>query len=546
MRPPTERRVGGICAIAVVAAALAACGVGSPGAPDAGEGLWFEEIGAASGIVVDRVPADGLASLPDRFSGGVCPLDVDGRSPLDLFFALRRSAGSRSLLFVGRGPLDYAEESAARGLGDVGDALGCLAFDADGDGDDDLLTIDLGEVRLYRNDGGGFVRSTALPALGLDPRDILAGAAAGDVDGDGDVDVVVAGYVRAVAGVTVEHLELAPALPDLLLLSDGFGGFTVATSAFAPDLARGEPTLAIEILDLDGRPPDDIHVGNDLGGHYPDRALVHGVGEPLRDEAPARGLAYDARGSGVCTMGLATADIDGDGYADHLSTSLEGEPTAVYFCGASYVCVERGALVGTFDRARTFRWGVALADLDLDGDLDLFESTGHLAVSGEVSYSGDEYGLAQMQSVMLQDGDGVFVAFAPPAGDGLAVAHVGRGLAAVDLDDDGRMDFVVAPTTGPAAVLHDVRPRTGHWLRVVLRGRGENSAGLGAVVRVHTPVHGETRQHILGGGTFGNHDPRMHFGLPDARPVDVEVHWPAGVTTTLTALPPDREVVIAE
>jgi len=127
--------------------------------------------------IVERVPAfidvasesgiDDFGTFPvspaaaaDRFAAGVCVLDVDHNPPYDLFFA-RRPTGAvhgapGSRLYVAAGPLEYRDETAARGLSDVGDATACLAFDADGDDDDDLLVPGHGSLRFLRNDAGAF------------------------------------------------------------------------------------------------------------------------------------------------------------------------------------------------------------------------------------------------------------------------------------------------------------------------------------------------------------------------------------------------------
>ena len=518
--------------------------------------VWFEDVAVRAGIDFSRVPTDGLASLVDRMTGGVCVLDADGTAPLDLFFALRPSASGASRLYVGHGALTYADETAARGLSDVGDASGCLAFDAEGDGDDDLLVTGLGSVRLFRNESGSFTDVTPSLGLALDPRDLYMSAAAGDVDGDGDIDLAVAGFLRidtsalpgpgTCAPIPCEaNIHAFAPIANLLLVRGSDGTYVNRAVELAPDLAREEATLCVAIQHLDGDGVPDIYVGNDLGARYRDRPLVRAAGSMFADASATIGLAYNRRGGGIDTMGWSTGDIDGDGRLDHVATSWEADATAAFLCGIDGFCEDRSLEVGTKAVEQTFRWGAALGDLDLDGHVDLFEATGHLDLDAELVAIGSTSVRDQPPNLLWNTGTRL-VPVVPSMTDALAVPRSTRGIALVDLDDDGRLDVVLAPEDGPPAVLHNVRPPIGHWLRVVLRGRGANKAGLGAVVTVTDGARTLIRERSAGEGYLGNFDPRLHFGIVSGGAVAVRVRWPSGRESTLPAVPPDREIEIAE
>lgn len=547
-------------------AARDATGGGPDAAPDGGitdaggplpPELWFEDVTLTAGVDLVRTPADGYGTLPDRMSGGVCVLDVDGEPPVDLFFAVRPADdGTRSRLYVGRDVLDYADETDARGLSDVGDAMGCLAFDADADGDDDLLVTGLGGLRLFHHEGGTFVDRSERLDVELDPRTMYMSAAAGDVDGDGDLDLAVAGFIRFDPGrfeddemcgpvLCTADVNAYPYAPDLLLEQRSDGTFVNATAA-APDLLRAEPGLVVAIRDLTGDRAADIYVGNDLGHSFYDRVLHRTGSGAFVDVAPSLGLAHDFRGYGIDTMGFASGDLNGDGHLEFAATSFETDPTAVFARQPDGTYADIALSVGTPALAETFRWGVALVDLDLDGDVDLFEATGHFHSDAEIETIGYVRPRDQRPNLMVNLGDGTLRAITPAEGDGLRVERSARGIAVTDLDDDGRPDIVLAPADGPAALLRNVREPTGHWLRVRLVGNPPNTAAAGARVTVRTGGRTHVRERVLGEGYLGSFDPRLFFGLAGADPVDVEVRWPSGERTTLTGISVDRDLVLEE
>ncbi len=526
---------------------------------------YFEDVTEASGVTASREPTEAYLTLADRMGGGVCVLDVDGTAPLDLFFALRDGAGlaAGSRLFVGRGVLDYADETAARGLSDVGDALGCLAVDVDGDRDDDLLVTGVGGLRLFENSGGVFVDvSTRIDATYV-PGVMYMSAAAGDVDGDGDLDFVVAGYLRYDASsAPPEGCDPLPCSADvrsylpaanLLLIRAPDGSYVDRATALAPDLATSEPTLVVAIADIDGDSRPNIYVGNDLGFAVYDRVLapVRGPGDggpdAWVDVSDVVGLAYNGRGYGIDSMGWTMGDVDGNGFFDFAVTSFEDDPTSLFMCSGVGPCEERGVPSGFGARAESFRWGAGFFDLDLDGDLDLIEAAGHVFTDEEAAAVGFAAGEQQLPNLFVNDGAANFTAIDPREDDALGRALAGRGLAVVDLDDDGRLDVVIVSARGRPTLLHNVTERVGHYLRVSLVGRAPNAAGVGARVSVRTAERAFLRERVVGEGYLGNFDPRLHFGLPPGvGPVTVEVRWASGTETVASAVEVDRELVIRE
>lgn len=530
------------------AAALAlACGCA--GEPLAAELPFFDDVAARAGLAFDRSAAEGYRTLADRLGGGVCVIDADGRPPLDLLFALR-AGGSR--LFVAREPFDYEDQTEARGLAESGDALGCLVLDADGDGDDDVFLTGVGELRFFVREGDRFADASDRLGVHVPDSHVLASATAADYDGDGDLDVAVAGFVDLASlgsgecgGVACGlDLSRAAGAPSYLLWRTR-DGYEDATAELAPDLALPEPTLVVGSPDVDGDGVPELYVGNDFGARFVDRVLALGEGGVLRDRSDRLGLAHDAGGNGVDTMGWTSGDVDGDGRFDYATTAFAGFHSPVFLCADGW-CEDRGRAIGTRSVEATFRWGNALADLDLDGDVDLVEAAGHLYTAEEGRAAGVSLEHAQPPNLLLNDGRGGLVRVAPAPSDALARRWPARGIAVVDLDDDGRLDVVLGTTQGPPAVLRNVAATDGSFLRVRLIGRAPNTGAVGALVRVHAAGGTQQRRRLAGEGFLGSFDPRLSFGLPAGGRADVEVIWPSGERTEVQGVEVDREISVRE
>lgn len=577
--------------IAVALTSVPSCGPGNREL----SGPFFREVGRAGGVSRAALARADDATLMDRMDGGVCLIDFDHVPPLDFFLPSRATA--RSMFYVGAPLTDpdrrlrWDERSGAVGLGTVGDAVGCLTFDADGDADVDLLVQGVGNLQLFLQEGTGaegnprrFVERPL--SIDVPSSHALVSSAAGDLDGDGDLDLVVGGFIDE-ARYTPSTMcppevpcrllvDLYPGVRSYLLINQGGGIFIDQTATLAPDLLEEEPTLVLAIADLDADGMAEILVGNDTYGAH-DRVLVR-IGAVYQDRAMMRGLATDGSGHGVNTMGIAIGDVDGDGILDVTQSAYSSQPTPIWICGTDGFCVDRGRALGTVASQDAVRWSNALFDLDLDGDLDLLEVAGDVFKNTDVTMGMDlpnDVGFAHVDRSRLliaveDDMDGERTFRPATSGDALTLPLAARGMGLGDLDDDGRLDAVIGVTDGQPAVFRNVfeglmpdgTARPGHYLRVVLRGPPGNPAGIGARVEVRpagTPAAiPQIRLVRAGEGYASTYDPRVHFGLPTADPVDVTVRWPDGaacsaadpcelgtcgdagrctLTTTVTAVP---------
>ena len=517
--------------------------------PSAEPQHWFDDVTIRAGVTVER--PDDFDSLPRRMGGGVCVLDVDGQPPMDLFFALGPNESGGSVLYASREPLVFRDRTAELGLDSIGPAMGCLAFDADGDSDDDLLVTGIGSVRLFIQEAAGFVERSERLAVPRGPLIMWTSSAAGDLDDDGDIDLLVSGMVRwdvtqlspgcgaFCAGMVLPYDPIA----NLLLIRNEDGTYTESASTLAPALAREETTLAMMISDLDADGRVDILVGNDLGGIYFNRPLIRDDANVYQDRHLYLGLSHNARGYGMDTMGLSGADVNGDGRLDYVGTSFSDDATAVFLCEDDFCEPQPADDSGTAAAASSFRWGAALVDLDLDGRPDLVEATGHIFSDERLPGTAEQRD--QLPNVMWNAG-GRFEPVLPDAADGRSIGSL-RGIAVTDLDEDGRPDVVFAPAVGRPVLLHNVIDSVGGWLRVSLSGRAPNTGALGARVTVWDgPERVGVQERRAGEGYLGSFDPRLFFGVVGPGPFSVEVTWPGGATTRRDGISPDQAIELTE
>lgn len=511
---------------------------------------WLQDVAKESGI--DYRVTFGT-NIPERLQGGVCVLDVDGDGKQDLFLPSFVAGGaSTSHLYLNKGAMKFADETATRGLADTGHTGACVAFDLDGDGDTDLLMTGYETVKLFRNDGGRFVDiSTTLPTHKA--KHYLTMPVAFDADGDGDLDIAIADY-----GELVELKGCAPRCAldphaylrgnPLLWLQNADGTFDDKSERLFFDM-NGQPGLVLLATDLDADGLPDLFLGNDLGTKD-DRYWKNVGGGEFVERARQLGVAHSAGLSGVCSMSALDGDVDVDGNLDLLQSSYDGDTSVIYLCRDGK-CVDHSESYELFRSMTNLRWGQALVDLDDDGLPELLEAVGHIEI-------GDDYALlkpedrpklqALEEPVRLSRHTAPMSPFAQQAAEGgLSIATAGRGVAVVDLDGDGAMDVVVGTASGKPLVLHNVRANRGHYLNVQLRGRGKNSAGVGA--RIVAQFAGKSAAAMIhaGSGYHSSSEPIAHYGLGPSTSVEqLVVQWPSGKRTELKDVRADQRLVITE
>jgi chitodextrinase len=534
--------------------------VDAPGAVlDALEARPFSDLGGDNEYIsFEEVSVDaGLAGSGGNFYDWG---DYDRDGHQDLLVDGRR-------LFRNLGPPDWTfqDVTAQAGLDGLPGVNTGIWGDYDNDGDLDLYLAGGGwststptrNDHLMRNNGPpdwDFTEVTNEAGAVVDDYPSVA-AAWGDIDGDGDLDLYVANY---------ENGEMTAYWPDTLWMNDGDGTFTDASTSSGIRAAT-EPGRSIGFCDYDQDGDMDIHVGNyrlrpnflwrnDGTGHFTNVAQAAGV----------TGDANYYQGYGPYyghTIGAAWADWNNDGLFDLWEANLvhkyvSPEDIRGYICDDSKFYRAKGAPAWDFEDVRpstgiatkpvggagTYRGdelysGIAWADVDNDGDLDVYMPQ----VYGELDYA--------YSCLYINNGDGTFQDLGDIYGTRVWDTY---GSAWADYDEDGDLDLATGGKTPFGGAYHNHLFRNSGnangYLRLILEGRGSNRDALGTRV---TAIVGNTTMARQVEGSTSSHgqmgDLPVEFGLGRASSIDtVIIRFPSGEEVVLLDVATNQTLTVKE
>ena len=524
----------------------------------------FTDVTAQAGIAWKHVSgAEGAHHLPETVGGGGAFLDHDGDGDLDLFLVNGGTwengavgIGARSALYRNDGDGSFTDTTDDAGLGHRGHyGQGVATGDYDNDGAVDVYVTNFGANTLYHNEGDGSFTDVTLDAGVGDPL-WSSSAAFVDYDMDGLLDLYVVNYLRYSLDAeyppcgepnlpTYCHPSLFEGAPDRLYRNNGDGTFEDVSGASGvggiKGLFRGKG-LGVVASDLNDDGAPDLYIAND---DTPNDLFLNRGDGTFVEAGLLAGCAYSFDGVAQAGMGVDAGDYDGDGLLDIFVTNLSYETNALYRNNGDGTFTDSIYEAGLGQAsALDVGFGAGFVDYDNDGALDIFVANGH--VLDTVERTSDVLTYAQPDRLFRNDGFGVFEDVSEASGAYFATRGVSRGAIFGDYDNDGDTDIVVCRSNGPVSLLrNDVD--AGNWLRFRLRGRLSARDGFGARVTVTAGGRTLVREARAAWSYMSANDPRVLVGLGDAtRAERVVVRWPSGVTQTLTDIPANREMLVAE
>ncbi|MBZ0114284.1 MAG: CRTAC1 family protein [Thermoanaerobaculia bacterium] len=505
------------------------------------DGPWLVDITTDSGLDFHHeTGGDGHLYLPETMGAGGCVLDFDGDGAMDIYlvqsgnFPWNPEIGPGNRLFRNLGTGTFSDVTEKTGTGDRRYGQGAVCGDIDGDGDDDILVNNFGPNTYLRNRGDGTFEDVS-GRSGLDDPNWSTSAALLDADSDGDLDVYVVNYLQYSLATHREcrqgqgdvvlycHPDLYPAAPDHLFANQGDGTFR--DDSLAANLVdKSGKGLGVVATDIDGDGLVDLYVANDSTPNF----LYHNLGHGRFEETGLfAGVSFNEDGRTEAGMGVDAGDIDGDQRFDLFVTNLSLESNTLYLQGAPNFFTDATRPSGLQNLSLpVLGFGTDLLDIDNDGDLDIVVANGDL--HSNVQLFNDGLSWKQPGQIFLNDGRGRFSELPGADVGDFATPRVGRGTLTVDLDQDGRLDLVVSYNQDRARAFHNEGP-DGAWIGFRLTDRAPNHSAIGARITAVAAGRSQTASVMAGSGYASSSDPRVHFGLgPASDSVDVEVTWPDG------------------
>jgi len=528
--------------------------------PLSAEGIKFREVSKSWGIDFrHHNAATGQWLMPESVVGGVVMFDFDGDGDEDLFFVdagpLPGYTGEapRSRLFRNDGNGHFTDWTEKSGIKLAFYGGGAAAADVDGDGDLDLFVTGFGGVQLFRNNGDGTFTDVTRQS-GIVAPYWSSSAAFADVDNDGDLDLLVVNYVdfsptnNPVCGDPKRklraycHPDVYHGQPVQLFRNQGNGTFTDASQATGLAGIAG-PGLAVCFGDVDNDGWQDFYVANDNKPNF----LLHNKGNgTFEDVSVLSGTAIGEPGHPEAGMGVDMGDYDGDGLLDIVVTNYELETNGLYRNLGGGTFVDSRSPAGIAEPSLLFlKFGVAFADFDQDGDLDLVIADGNINPNAADLLEGSTY--AQRNQVFENLGNGKFREDKATGMDGV---RVHRGLAVGDLDGDGDLDVALNNLNEPCEIYENISARSagggaGHWLQVDFAGSTGNRFAIGARVELETAGLKKQIRDVKAGSSYASQNAlAVHFGLGKAATLDRLTVRRPGKVQVFEGLPADRKIMI--
>jgi hypothetical protein len=485
------------------------------------------------------------AGLQSRFEGqdefmvgggvAVFDCDNDGLSEIYITGGVNKAKFYRNKS-TRAGPIKLQEQRSGM---EVTSATGAYPIDIDGDGNADLVVLRVGELEVFRGLGQcKFERANELWNIPKSNGWHTAFSATWEKGQTMPTLAVGSYYDRS-----RPDFPWGTCTPGMLLRPDVSGKQFAAPEMLTP----GYCALSMLFSDWNRSGQASLRVAND-------REYYKGGQEQLWKVTPGKNAVQYTTDDGwkrlqVWGMGIASNDIDGDGYPEVFITSMADnkfqklEATVVGADGSTSVTGSQPLQPTYIDQAYkrgvtahrpyvggdihpSTAWHAQFADVNNDSWVDLF------IVKGNVS-SMPEFAILDPNDLLLQETDGHFTQVGQQAG--VASFKRGRGGMLADLNGDGLLDMVVVNRQDKAqlwrhvgAGIADKSAPMGHWLQLRLKQAEGNRDAVGAWVEVDLGGRTVRQELTIGGGHASGHLGWMHFGLGEAKDVKLRVQWPHG------------------
>lgn len=428
--------------------------------------------------------------------------------------------------------------------------MGAAAGDYDADGWVDLYVTSYGRNILYRNNGNGTFTDASEKA-GVGAQGWFTCAVWFDYDNDGKLDLFTSSFVdydkSQITLCTDEKMSsryyCVPRLfkprPSRLFHNNGNGTFTDASkeSGIADHPGKSFGAVATDVNN-DGLM--DLFVANDT---MPNFLFINKGGGKFEEVGLGAGVAYSDAGKPRSGMGVDAADYDGDGWQDLFVANIDQEFFSLYHNQKDLTFTDEPGEIGSATQLLS-GWGLKFFDYDNDGDTDLFLVNGHPDDLIEMRASRVSY----KEPLLLFENTGRgFRNLSKQSGAVFAKDFSSRGMAVGDYDNDGDLDVLVSNNGEAPLLLRNDGGNRNNWLGLQLVATKSNSGAIGAIITWIAGGVKHSRLKTSGGSYLASHDPREVIGIGAQTRIDsVEIRWPSGKVDKLTNLPLKTYIKVVE
>jgi len=542
-------------------------------------GFYFTEDSKQAGIhFTHQAPVldSKLAPImPEVASMGAAVSIVDyNRDGWPDIYVTNSREGSMNALYRNNHDGTFTDVAPELGIANVnqpgtGVSMGAVWGDYDNDGYPDLFLMKWGKPLLFHNDQGkGFTDVSAQAGL---PQWMNGNTALWfDYDNDGRLDLFVGGYYNE--DVDLWHLTTTRIMPNSFEYADnggrkylfhnlGNGKFEEVSARLGIQSRRW--ALASGAADLTGNGYPDLFIANDYGVSE----LYINDGKRFHEMGKEAGVGYSPKSG----MNVAFGDIFNQNkfsiYVSNISEPgilIQGNNLWVPQDGTSGASLRYANMANALKvELGGWSFGAQFADLNNDGNIDLFLTNGYVSLDRNRSYwydfakvsagnstiigdaknwpafDGRSLSGYQEKRVWLNDGSGQFEDVANAVG--VTDRHDGRSVAVGDLWNDGALDVVVAHQNGPLLIYKNHVDPAEKWIAFSLEGTKSNRDSIGAEITLYWNGKQQLQQISGGSGFAAENDLRLHFGLgKDPQIEKAVIHWPSGKIQTLDNLKPDQ------
>lgn len=457
----------------------------------------------------------GAAGLDHLYGGqGLALADInqDGKDEWYLSRIAPTSTQNRHLLYVTTDSMRWLERAEAMQAKDGGNSRGSLFFDMDNDGDLDLFNAHSpGQNRLLENVTNSYFRDITIQNGIEGNSEETSGVAALDVESDGDLDLFVLN-VRAT---------------NELYINDGKGKFSRKdrgcneTYENNSDITR----MSVAAADYDNDGDTDLYV---VKRNSANRLYVNNGAGAFVDRAAYAGINLVHKCNGAFW-----ADLDNDGDLDLIVTvsaiASEPEPVLRLYQNKGDGTFQNMTLTGAIPMAG---YSVCVADFDKDGRQDIVTASEY-TTGGYYKNEGNwQFRKISNTGAEVNAGDP-------------------RGAAALDMDNDGDMDFLLHRADAFTVLKKNNLVNSNHFLKVKAIGPKGNNSGIGTKVWLYQNNELGNAAALLGyrevlsaNGHLTSPSPTLHFGLNTHTACDLLALFSDGTVLAMRNLTADQTVSI--